>query len=121
MPGWLIAPTGIVANNTSAILKITLHERAEALCRLAEDEGLSQPFRIKFKDQNRLHSRVAELWIRGAEVWVKEPQAIHFELANFRYAHECRWSRDYAGNVRIDLPREITVSGSRLTQMMSDI
>ncbi|MFL6438136.1 MAG: hypothetical protein ACJ71Q_11185 [Terriglobales bacterium] len=43
-------------------------------------KGLPEPFRIKFKDQGRLHSRVAELWIHGAEVWVKEPQAIHLSL-----------------------------------------
>ena len=34
-----------------AVLKITLHELATALCCLAFDEGLPQPFRIKFKDQ----------------------------------------------------------------------
>jgi hypothetical protein len=32
-----------------AVLKITLIELADALCRLAEDEGLPQPFRIRFK------------------------------------------------------------------------
>jgi hypothetical protein len=63
-----------------AILKITLHELAEALFRLAEDEGLQQPFRIKFKDQGRMYSRIAELWIHGAEVWIKEPQAVHLSL-----------------------------------------
>jgi hypothetical protein len=36
----------------SAILKITPHELATALCCLAHDEGLPQPFRIKFRDQN---------------------------------------------------------------------
>ncbi|MFL6438132.1 MAG: hypothetical protein ACJ71Q_11165 [Terriglobales bacterium] len=63
-----------------AILKVTFHELADALCRLAEDEGLPQPFRIRFKDQGRLHSRVAELWIHDAEVWIKEPGAIHLSL-----------------------------------------
>jgi len=63
-----------------AILKITLVELADALCRLAYDEGLSEPLSIKFKDQNRLHSRVAELWIHGAEVWTKEPQAVSLRL-----------------------------------------
>src|SRR4051812_31844633 len=63
-----------------AVLKITLIELADALCRLAYDEGLPEPFRIKFKDQGRSHSRVAELWIHGAEVWIKEPQAIHLSL-----------------------------------------
>ena len=63
-----------------AILKITIVELADALCRLAYDEGLHQPFRIKFKDQNRLHSRVAELWIHGAEMWIKEPEAVHLNL-----------------------------------------
>ena len=63
-----------------AILKITLHELAEALFRLAEDEGLQQPFRIKFKDQGRMYSRIAELWIHGAEVWIKEPGAVHLSM-----------------------------------------
>src|SRR5947209_14078443 len=63
-----------------AILKITLHELATALCCLAHDEGLPQPFRIKFRDQSGLHSRVAELWIHCAEVWIKEPQARHLSL-----------------------------------------
>jgi hypothetical protein len=63
-----------------AILKITLHKLETALCLLAHDEGLPQPFRVNFKDQNRLHSRVAELWIHGAEVWIREPEARHFSL-----------------------------------------
>ena len=63
-----------------AVLKITLHELATALCSLAFDEGLPQPFRIKFKDQSLLHSRVAELWIYGAEIWVREPEAQHLSL-----------------------------------------
>jgi hypothetical protein len=63
-----------------AILKITLHELAEALFRLAEDERLPQPFRIRFQDQGRLHSRIAELWIHGAEVSIKEPGAVHLSL-----------------------------------------
>ena len=46
-----------------AILKVTLHELATALCYLAYDEGLPEPFRIRFKDQSRLRSWVAE---RGA-------------------------------------------------------
>ena len=52
----------------TAILKIKLHELATALCCLAFDEGLPQPFRIKFKNQSLLHSRIAELWIHGAGV-----------------------------------------------------
>lgn len=63
-----------------AVLKITLTELATALCRLAHDERLPEPFRVKFRDQNRLHSRVAELWIHGAEVWIKEPEAVHLCL-----------------------------------------
>jgi len=63
-----------------AILKITLHELATALCCLAHDEGLPQPFRIKFRDQNRSRSGIAELWIHGAEVWIKEPEALHLVL-----------------------------------------
>jgi len=63
-----------------AILKITLHELATALCYLAYDEGLPEPFRIRFKDQSRFHSRVAELWIHGAEAWIVEPEARHLSL-----------------------------------------
>jgi len=44
-----------------AVLKITLLQLASTLCRWAYDEGLPQPFRIKFKDQSRLQSRIAEL------------------------------------------------------------
>jgi hypothetical protein len=44
------------------------------------DEGLSEPFRIRFKDQSRLRSRVAELWIHGAEAWIVELKARHFSL-----------------------------------------
>src|SRR3954466_9375824 len=62
------------------VLKVTLHELATALCSLAHEEGFSQPFRIRFKDQGRLHSRIAELWIHGAEVWIKEPGAVHLSL-----------------------------------------
>jgi hypothetical protein len=63
-----------------AILKISLHELATTLCYLAYDEGLPEPFRIRFKDQSRLRSRVAELWIHGAEVWINEPEAVHLSL-----------------------------------------
>ena len=63
-----------------AILKITLVELADALCRLAYDEELPEPFRIKFKDQSLLHSLIAELWIHGAEVWMKEPEAENASL-----------------------------------------
>ena len=63
-----------------AILKITLHELAFALCCLAIDEGLSAPYRIKFKDQSRLRSRIAELWIHGAEAWIKEPEATQLQF-----------------------------------------
>ena len=63
-----------------AILKITLVELATALCHLAYDQGMQEPFRIKFKDQSRLHSRIAELWIHGAEMWIKEPEAVHLRL-----------------------------------------
>src|SRR5579872_3309307 len=63
-----------------AILKIILHELATALCYLAYDEGLREPFRIRFKDQSRFHSRVAELWIHGAEAWIVEPSAVHVSL-----------------------------------------
>jgi len=60
------------------ILKITLVELADALCRLAYDER-PEPFRIN-KDQSRLPPRVAELWIHGAELWIKELQAVSFRL-----------------------------------------
>ncbi|MFL6438127.1 MAG: hypothetical protein ACJ71Q_11140 [Terriglobales bacterium] len=63
-----------------AVLKITLIELADALCRLAYDERLPEPFRIRFKDQGRLHSRIAELWVHRADVWIKEPDAIHLSL-----------------------------------------
>ena len=63
-----------------AILKITLVELANALCHLAYDEGMPELFRIKFKDQSRLHSRIAELWVHGAEMWIKEPEAVHLKL-----------------------------------------
>lgn len=63
-----------------AVLKITLHELATALCCLAHDEGFPQPFRIRFKDQDRLHSQMFELWIHGAEVWIKEQDARHLSL-----------------------------------------
>lgn len=63
-----------------AILKITLVELATALCHLAYHEGMPEPFRIKFKDQSRLHSRIAELWIHGGEIWMKEPEAVHLRL-----------------------------------------
>src|SRR3954464_11334572 len=64
----------------TAIVKTTLHELATALCHLAYDEGVPEPFRIRFKDQSRLYSHIAELWIHGAEVWVKEPEARHLSL-----------------------------------------
>lgn len=63
-----------------AILKITLVELANALCHLAYDEGMPEPFRIKFNDQSRFHSRIAELWIHGAEAWVREPDAVDVRL-----------------------------------------
>lgn len=42
-------------------------------------------FRVKccdegFPQQGRLHSRIAELWIHGAEVWIREPKAQHLSL-----------------------------------------
>jgi hypothetical protein len=64
----------------TAIVKTTLHELATALCHLAYDEDLPEPFRVRFKDQSRLYSRIAELWIHGAEVWIKEPEAQHLDL-----------------------------------------
>src|SRR5205809_579738 len=64
----------------TGILKETLDELACALCVLAHDEGLSQPFRIRFKDQSRSHSRIAELWIHGAQVWITLPDAVHLSL-----------------------------------------
>ena len=63
-----------------AILKITLHELATALCFLAHDEGFPQPFRIRFKDQGLRHYRIAELWVHGAEMWMMEPEAKHLKL-----------------------------------------
>jgi hypothetical protein len=44
------------------------------------DEGLRQPFRIRFRQQTQLHSRIAKLWIHGAKVWVKQPEAIHLSM-----------------------------------------
>lgn len=63
-----------------AILKITLLELATALRRLAVDERFPAPYRIKFNDQARLGSRVAELWIEAEGAWIKEPQAEHVNL-----------------------------------------
>ena len=63
-----------------AILKITLLELATALRCLALDEQLPAPYRIKFRDQARLHPRIAELLIQGEAAWIKEPQPGHLNL-----------------------------------------
>ena len=63
-----------------AVLKITLIELATALCRLAQDEGLPLPYRVTFKDQSFLYSRVAELWINDTLAWTKKPEARHLTL-----------------------------------------
>jgi hypothetical protein len=103
-PGMMSLQTNPTAASTReqyiAVLKVTTCELKSALCRLAHDEGLPQPFRATFRDQRRLYSPVAEMWIHDTLAWTKEPEARHLACPSGTLI-SADGQHSYTGNARI--------------------